>query len=64
VTLLPLIAWSGGREQTEAEVGRFRRKTHEECFIANSIRIGVTVALSPNGTDQALPNLVDCVGLA
>jgi organic hydroperoxide reductase OsmC/OhrA len=43
VVLRPKIAYSGDRIPTEAEVAGLHHQSHEQCFIANSIRTHVTV---------------------
>lgn len=43
VTLRPRIAWSGGKLPSAGDVERLHHASHEQCFIANSIRTVVTV---------------------
>jgi organic hydroperoxide reductase OsmC/OhrA len=43
VTLHPRIAYSGQRTPTAAEAGNLHHLSHEQCFIANSIKTRVTV---------------------
>jgi organic hydroperoxide reductase OsmC/OhrA len=43
ITLRPKIAWSGGTIPTPAEVERLHHLSHEQCFIANSIKTEVTI---------------------
>jgi organic hydroperoxide reductase OsmC/OhrA len=43
VVLHPEIAYSGERVPTEAEVAELHHQSHEQCFIANSVRTAVTV---------------------
>jgi organic hydroperoxide reductase OsmC/OhrA len=43
VILRPKIAYSGERIPTEAEVADLHHHSHEQCFIANSVRTVVTV---------------------
>jgi organic hydroperoxide reductase OsmC/OhrA len=46
VLLRPRIVWSGVRLPTAAELEQLHHKAHEQCFIANSIKTEVKVALS------------------
>ncbi len=43
ITLRPAIAFSGERRPTPAELAELHRRSHEECYIANSIRAEVVV---------------------
>ena len=43
VTLRPRIAWSGDRLPTPEQVAALHHHSHEECFIANSVRTEVRV---------------------
>lgn len=43
VTLRPLIAFSGDRIPTGADLDALHHKSHEACFIANSVRSEVRV---------------------
>jgi organic hydroperoxide reductase OsmC/OhrA len=43
VTLRPQIAFSGGREPSAEELDDMHHQSHEQCFIANSIKSEVTV---------------------
>ena len=43
VTLRPQIAFGGGREPSAEELDDMHHQSHEQCFIANSIKSEVTV---------------------
>lgn len=43
VVLRPAIAFSGAKHPTAADVEALHHRSHEDCFIANSIRGEVTV---------------------
>ena len=43
VTLRPKVAWSGDRQPSAAEVARLHHRSHEDCFIANSVNTEVTI---------------------
>jgi len=43
VTLRPRIAW-GERQPTPAELASLHHRSHEQCFIANSVKTAITVA--------------------
>jgi organic hydroperoxide reductase OsmC/OhrA len=43
VTLHPKIAYSGDKRPTPADEEHLHHLAHEQCFIANSIKTGVTV---------------------
>jgi organic hydroperoxide reductase OsmC/OhrA len=47
VTLDPRIAFSGGRRPSPEEIAELHHRSHEECFIANSVRTEVVVAGLP-----------------
>ena len=47
VTLRPAIAFSGERQPTPAEVEALHHKSHEACFIANSVRSEVRIEPRP-----------------
>ena len=44
VTLRPAIVFSGSVAPSEAEVARLHHESHEECYIANSVRSEIEVA--------------------
>lgn len=46
VTLDPRIAW-GGPAPTDEEIAALHHRSHEECFIANSLRAEIVVAGLP-----------------
>jgi organic hydroperoxide reductase OsmC/OhrA len=43
VTLKPRVRFAGGTEMNEAKLADIHHKSHEECFIANSVKTDVTV---------------------
>jgi organic hydroperoxide reductase OsmC/OhrA len=43
ITLRPKIAFAGAKHPGEAELAELHHRSHEECYIANSIRAEVTV---------------------
>lgn len=43
VTLRPRIVWSGGHTPTPDEVAALHHRSHDDCFIANSIRAPVRI---------------------
>jgi organic hydroperoxide reductase OsmC/OhrA len=47
VTLNPSIVFSGAKHPSEAEIAALHHKSHEECFIANSVRTDVVTATIP-----------------
>lgn len=47
VTLNPAIVFSGDRRPSEAEIAALHHRSHEECFIANSVRTEVVTAIVP-----------------
>ena len=47
VTLHPAITFSGDKRPSEAEVAALHHKSHEECFIANSVRTEIVTAIVP-----------------
>jgi organic hydroperoxide reductase OsmC/OhrA len=44
VTLDPRIAFAGDKRPTPAEIADLHHRSHEECFIANSVRTEVVIA--------------------
>ena len=42
VTLRPQIAWVGEKVPTAADLDRLHHRSHEDCFIANSVKTEVT----------------------
>ena len=44
VTLDPQIAFSGDKRPSPEEIAKLHHRSHEECYIANSIRSEVVVA--------------------
>ncbi|NNM72998.1 OsmC family protein [Enterovirga aerilata] len=44
VGLNPLVAFSGERQPSQAEIAKLHHQAHAECYIANSILAEVTVA--------------------
>jgi organic hydroperoxide reductase OsmC/OhrA len=47
VTLDPRIAFSGDKRPSPEEIAELHHRSHEECFIANSVRSEVVVAGLP-----------------
>ena len=47
VTLNPRIVFSGAKLPTRAEEEHLHHESHEQCFIANSVKTEVIVALDP-----------------
>jgi organic hydroperoxide reductase OsmC/OhrA len=47
VTLSPRIVFSSDKRPSEAEIAALHHKSHEECFIANSVRTEVVTAIVP-----------------
>jgi organic hydroperoxide reductase OsmC/OhrA len=47
VTLHPAITFSGDKRPSEAEVAALHHKSHEECYIANSVKTEVVTAIVP-----------------
>jgi organic hydroperoxide reductase OsmC/OhrA len=47
VTLNPSIIFSGAKRPSEAEIAALHHKSHEECFIANSVLTEVVTAIVP-----------------
>lgn len=43
VTLRPKVAWSGDRKPTVAEMAHLHHRSHEDCFIANSVNTEVII---------------------
>jgi organic hydroperoxide reductase OsmC/OhrA len=43
VTLRPTITWAGGNEPTTEQLADLHHRSHEDCFIANSVNCEVTV---------------------
>lgn len=43
VTLRPKVAFSGGRRPTTEEIALLHKRSHHDCFIANSINSEVTI---------------------
>lgn len=49
VTLRPRIEFSGDRQPTTEQLVKMHRRSHEQCFIANSVRTSVTTEITENG---------------
>jgi organic hydroperoxide reductase OsmC/OhrA len=47
VTLNPAITFSGDARPSEADIAALHHKSHEECFIANSVKTEVVTAAVP-----------------
>jgi organic hydroperoxide reductase OsmC/OhrA len=48
VTLNPRIVFSGDKRPSEAEIAALHHKSHEDCFIANSVKTEVVTAILPS----------------
>lgn len=44
VTLRPRIVFSGERQPSSEEISKIHKKSHEACFIANSVKTEITIA--------------------
>jgi organic hydroperoxide reductase OsmC/OhrA len=47
VTLNPRIVFSGDKRPSEADIAALHHKSHEECFIANSVKTEIVTAVVP-----------------
>jgi organic hydroperoxide reductase OsmC/OhrA len=47
VTLSPRIVFSGDKRPSEADVAALHHTSHEECFIANSVKTEIVTAVMP-----------------
>ena len=47
VTLAPRIVFSGDKRPSEADIAALHHKSHEECFIANSVKTEIVTAVVP-----------------
>jgi organic hydroperoxide reductase OsmC/OhrA len=47
VTLNPRIVFSGDKRPGEADIAALHHKSHEECFIANSVKTEIVTAVVP-----------------
>ncbi|MGH6816428.1 MAG: OsmC family protein [Hyphomicrobiaceae bacterium] len=47
VTLKPRVAVSGAKRPTEAEIADLHHKSHDECFIANSVKSEIAIEALP-----------------
>ena len=43
VTLRPKIEWAGDKQPTAEDIAQLHHRSHEDCFIANSVNCEVTV---------------------
>lgn len=43
VKLRPRITWSGAKHPTPADLERLHHKSHEQCYVAQSVKTAVTV---------------------
>jgi organic hydroperoxide reductase OsmC/OhrA len=48
ITLNPAITWSGEKLPTEADIAHMHKRSHDECYIAHSIKATVTIAGQPD----------------
>lgn len=44
VTLRPRIVFAGDKQPTAEEISRMHEKSHEACFIANSVKTEITIS--------------------
>lgn len=44
VTLYPQIVWGGDKTPTPAELDQLHHRSHEECFIANSVKTEIVIS--------------------
>src|SRR5262249_26096580 len=44
ITLNPAITFSGAKRPTDADLDQLHHRSHDECYIANSVRAEVVVA--------------------
>ncbi|MDR3405361.1 MAG: OsmC family protein [Chthoniobacter sp.] len=47
VTLHPRIVWGGDKQPDAAEIDALHHRSHEECYIANSVKTEITVSAPP-----------------
>ena len=47
VTLSPRIVFSGDKRPSESDIAALHHKSHEECFIANSVKTEIVTAVVP-----------------
>jgi organic hydroperoxide reductase OsmC/OhrA len=47
VTLTPRIVFSGDKRPSETDIAALHHKSHEECFIANSVKTEIVTAVVP-----------------
>jgi organic hydroperoxide reductase OsmC/OhrA len=47
VTLRPIIVFSGDKRPGEADIAALHHRSHEECFIANSVKTEVVTDIVP-----------------
>ena len=47
VTLSPRIVFSGDKRPSDADIAALHHKSHEECFIANSVKTEIVTATIP-----------------
>jgi organic hydroperoxide reductase OsmC/OhrA len=45
ITLRPVVTWAGKREPTSDQLHQMHHEAHEECFIANSVKTEIHIAL-------------------
>lgn len=43
ISLRPKISWSGDRQPNAGEIAHLHHRSHEDCFIANSVNTEVTI---------------------
>jgi organic hydroperoxide reductase OsmC/OhrA len=50
VTLRPAIAFSGDKRPTDADIADLHHRSHEECFIANSVLTEIAIEVPSDAT--------------
>jgi organic hydroperoxide reductase OsmC/OhrA len=53
VTLRPIIKFSGEKIPTESDLERMHHQSHEQCFIANSVKTVVKTEIAPNNAFES-----------
>jgi organic hydroperoxide reductase OsmC/OhrA len=41
--LRPRVTWSGGKQPAAADIDALHHRSHDDCFIANSVKTDVTI---------------------
>ncbi len=50
VTIRPMVKFSGDKRPKMKDLERIHHQSHEQCFIANSVKTTVVTELVPNDT--------------